>query len=511
MLAIPDCRVNQKQIDATIGSEWWRLNNLYWIKDKKGKKVKFRPNWAQALLYRNMWFLNIVLKARQLGMTTFIQIFMLDRCLFNRNQSAGVIAHNREDAESFFKDKIKFAYDNLPDEIRLSIPAEHDSAKQLRFSNGSSIRVGTSLRSGTLQYLHISEFGKVCAKVPDKAQEIITGSLNTVEAGQFVFIESTAEGAWGFFHDMCQEAMSFAGNLTKLDYKFFFFSWWQHPDYVLYEPVEIPQDLDIYFHTLEQRHGIKLDDARKAWYAKKKQTQKGKMKQEYPSTPNEAFEEISEFAVYGKELGKVMEEGRICNLPVHPSRPVDLFLDIGKSLKTDSTCVWFMQHVGTAFHFIDYYADKLQLVSEYVRKIRERGYNIGKWYLPHDADSQKDYDIKTFKSRLIEAGISESDIIIVPVVSELRIGIDMMRDVFPYCYFDEVRCADGIKALKAYSYEYDERRATITQPRHDWASHPADSIRQFAQGYRHNISNPPVLSDRRKAAMKRNRSSRYVC
>lgn len=73
------------------------------------------------------------------------------------------------------------------------MPAVQDSADTLTFGNNSSLRVSTSMRSGTLQLLHVSEFGKICAQYPDKAREIVTGALNTVEAGQFVVIESTAE------------------------------------------------------------------------------------------------------------------------------------------------------------------------------------------------------------------------------------------------------------------------------------------------------------------------------
>lgn len=54
--------------------------------------------------------------------------------------------------------------------------------------------MGTSMRSSTLQLLHISEFGKIYAKFPDKTREIITESLNALAPGQYVFIESTAEG-----------------------------------------------------------------------------------------------------------------------------------------------------------------------------------------------------------------------------------------------------------------------------------------------------------------------------
>ena len=49
--------------------------------------------------------------------------------------------------------------------------------------------------------LHISEFGKVCARFPEKAKEIVTGGINTIHSGSFVFIESTAEGNQGYFKD----------------------------------------------------------------------------------------------------------------------------------------------------------------------------------------------------------------------------------------------------------------------------------------------------------------------
>jgi hypothetical protein len=76
--------------------------------------------------------------------------------------------------QEIFRDKIKFAYDNLPDYIKKFNPCSNDTKNELVFANGSSIHVDTSFRSQTLQFLHISEFGKICAKYPDKAREIIT-------------------------------------------------------------------------------------------------------------------------------------------------------------------------------------------------------------------------------------------------------------------------------------------------------------------------------------------------
>ncbi len=52
-------------------SDWrWRLNNLYWITDKSGKRVRFEMNWTQMTFFEQMHYLNVLLKARQLGLTT---------------------------------------------------------------------------------------------------------------------------------------------------------------------------------------------------------------------------------------------------------------------------------------------------------------------------------------------------------------------------------------------------------------------------------------------------------
>lgn len=470
----------EQAIRERLGDQWWRLNNLYYIVDKSGRKVKFKPNWAQKLFYNNMWFLCLILKARQLGFTTFIQIFILDVCLFNDNISAGVIAHNREDAQNFFKKKIKFAFDNLPEWLKAELQATSDSAQEMAFANGSSIRVGTSLRSGTYQYLHISEFGKICAKYPDKAEEIVSGAINTVEAGQFIFIESTAEGAYGRFYQMCMEAMDRPVEaLTKLDYRFFFFPWWQHPDYSLEGDTPLADDDRVYFNQLESE-GISLTPEQKLWYSKKRSTQRSKMKQEYPSTPKEAFMRISEHSVYGPEMGKIREEGRILNLPYDQSKPTHLFFDLGRS-KTDATSIWFMQDNNPWFDFIDFEQDFKKPVSHYAKMIQEKPYVIGTIYLPHDGDHD-DFELESYEDKLRNYGFK--NIVIVPRIIHYNDGIRAMRDMLPKCRFDEKRCEHGIIALEGYSYEYDEKDATFKQPRHDWASHPESAIRQCATGYR---------------------------
>ena len=104
-------------------------------------------------------------KARQLGFTTLVCI-VFDTALFSENMRCGIIAQDREAAEVIFRDKVKFAYENLPEELKAAMPLARDSASELLFAhNNSSIRVATSMRSGTIHRLHISEFGKICAEI----------------------------------------------------------------------------------------------------------------------------------------------------------------------------------------------------------------------------------------------------------------------------------------------------------------------------------------------------------
>lgn len=476
-----------------LADPWWRLNNLYFIKDKTGKKIRLKLNWAQETLYREMWYLSLILKARQLGITTEIQIFMLDRCLFNDNQNAGVIAHNKEDAEVFFNDKIKFAYDNLPQDLRNLRKATSDTARSMRFSNGSMIRVGTSMRSGTYQYLHVSEFGKMCAKYPEKAQEVITGTLNTIAAGQIAFIESTAEGPFGEFYDMCRTAEDLTmavnngqTNFTALDWKFFFFPWFRHPDYVLHEKVEIPDKLRVYFQELRTKHKIDLRPEQQYWYAKKAAEQRDKMKQEYPSTPAEAFERSTELAIYGKQLRRAREQKRITKLPIVRGIPVNSYWDLGRN---DVTAIWFHQHIEARHHFIYYTEGRLEDLTYYVELLRELKqeykWYYGSHYLPHDVEVT---DISAFENKsrrriLEEAGLNP--IRVVPKVRNILDGIELTRRVFDECWFDEEGCEIGLRALAGYEWLYDELHQTTRKtPAHNWASNGADSFRQFAQGYK---------------------------
>ncbi|MDM2762567.1 terminase [Citrobacter sp. Cpo150] len=282
-----------------LNNPWWRLNNLYKIQDEKGILVTFRMRPAQRRLFRNMHNKNTILKARQLGFSTSIDIYLLDQALFTPNLKCGIVAQDKQAAGEIFRTKIAVPFDNLPGWLRASFTVvERRSGANggfILFGNGSSVGVATSFRSGTVQRLHISEHGKICAKYPAKAKELRTGTLNAVADECIIFIESTAEGVGGDYHSICTAAIELeqAGiELTAQDFKFHFYPWYDDPKYQAPVPacgLRLSKYHQKYFAAVEQRMDITLTDTQKQWYIGKERTQGEEMKQEFPSTPEEAF------------------------------------------------------------------------------------------------------------------------------------------------------------------------------------------------------------------------------
>lgn len=485
-------QMGEAQLLEALKSPDWRLRNLYWIMDKAGKRIRFAPNEAQQAMLRDLWWRNIILKARQRGFSTLIQLMMLDTCLFNENTRAAVIAQDQDAASTIFRDKIKYAYDNLPDLIREMVPLTKDSASELMLANNSSLRVATSVRSGTLQFLHVSEFGKICRAYPLKAKEVLTGSLPAVDQGGMVFIESTAEGREGAFYDMCTTAQAdqqSGKKLSKLDMRFHFHSWWDAEEYEMDpEGVVISPKDQAYFDRLETLIGRELSQRKRAWYVTKRRTDFGgdhqMMKQEYPSTADEAFEQSTEGTYYAEQIAQARRENRITIVPYDPRVPVNTFWDLGND---DETPIWFHQRVGNRDHWIDFLEGSGEPPSWYVAEIQKRGYVLGKHYLPHDGAKRNTQSttLKTYADMLEELGLR--DIEIVERIDDVTRGIQQTRMAFHNYWFDETKCAEGIKHLEGYRKEWNERLGVWSdRPRHDKHSHASDAIRQHAQGY-----NPP--------------------
>ena len=484
-MAVNQTDVTTEDLKECLSDRTWRLNNLYRITDKAGREIPFVMNEVQQEFVDSLWYRNLVLKARQFGLTTAMMILMLDAAIFRPNTRCAVIAHTREDAARLFREKIAFAYDRLPVEIREQVTATSDRAGEMVFSNGSSITVGTSFRGGTLSYLHVSEFGKICAKWPDKAKEIVTGAFEAVGLECVITIESTAEGRSGYFYDYCQQAEKdwLRGlDLSPLDWEFFFFGWFRNPEYALSdedtEKTEIPERLIKYALDLKTKHSISLTRNQLAWYLKKERTAGEDMKREYPSTPAEAFEQSVEGAYYSHQFKHIYANKQITKVPHDPALLVHTIWDLGYS---DDTTIWFVQQSGREWHVIDYYEANGYGLEHYAQVLADKrkvnGYRYGAHVGPHDLDQHEFSTGKTRKQSAEEMGIYFK----VAPRHEVMDGIEAVRRLLPLCWFDEGRCGPGIVHLECYRKDWDAKRGTWKpNPLHDEHSHAADSFRYFA-------------------------------
>ncbi len=484
-----------EQREKTLGNRFWRLNHLYWITTEKGDKILFEMKNRPVLeeLYFALWWLNIIPKSRKHGVTTFIALFMLDACLFNSNIRAGIIAHKLNAGKHIFRNIIRFAFDNLPSDLKASrsLPTgklPKDDSLEILFTNNSSIYVDTSMRSDTLQYLHVSEYAWICTHDVKKASEIKSGAMEAVKDGM-IFIESTFEGPTGDFPEMCAEAENVrldGRDLGPLDFKIHTFTWHQKPENVTNPTfVEIPPLMTKYFDKLEGVFNKEFTPPQRAWYTAKKKTLKHLMFKEHPSTLDEARIAGVEGAYYTIEISQMREEGRICRVPFIDALPVHTVCDLG----IGGNMPWiFFQVVGLEVHIIDCFnlskKDDVRGGAAFYKRMldtkREQyGYNYGKYFCPFDINkgeiSTGDTIYKTFQ---------ENGITFVKLDRETNVvdGIQRMRQWFPTYYMDSENCEELITAWSCYHQVWIENLGRYdTKPAPDRYSHPADAGRYLSE------------------------------
>ncbi len=310
----------QQLIDnpSLINDQHWRLCNLYFIVTKDGSKEVFKMNRAQKHFYDTYiniphpYHRHVILKSRQLGFTTFIDLFILDCILFNPNKEGIVIAHKVQDATEIFDKKIEYAIRNMADDIKGAyFKINHRSARKVQVTidygpekgSTSSIAVAVSGRSGTYHYVHISEFAKMCVSFPKRAEEVERGTFPTVPFDGFIFIESTAEGMAGRFYEMFQQNWLTRDKITpqisQVNFLPHFYNW-QYDDMEMkkiYENIPVADmdecEIDWASYQIEN----KLSDKEITYYYMKWLQFGGKnspdamksLMQEYPTTEKEAF------------------------------------------------------------------------------------------------------------------------------------------------------------------------------------------------------------------------------
>ena len=280
----------------------WRLENLYVINTKsKGKRI-FKLTRAQNHFLDNIRNRNIILKSRQLGFSTLITLWILDETLFKPNKEALAIAHVKEGMTDIFDKKAKFAIMNFPDEIKGIFDFKTNSKTKLtiQFADGSQSTFGVALsgRSGTYQYVHISEYAKLSKMFPQRAEEVMSGTLPAVPMDGYVFIESTAEGASGSYYDTYMDALDAKSRgseaLFKVQFYPHFYNWtWDDMELENITeiiPVSAMQRGNIDWESYQAQHNLSDKEMTyyyMRWLSLKKDVER--LNQEYPTTADEAF------------------------------------------------------------------------------------------------------------------------------------------------------------------------------------------------------------------------------
>jgi len=202
-----------------------------------------------------------------------------------------------------------------------------------------------------------------------------------------------------------------------------------------------------------------------------------------------SFEAAIKGAVFGQEMKKLEEDGRICSVPYDPISEVWTAWDLGIG---DATAIWFAQQVGREVRIIDFYMARGAGIDHYVRILKDKPYNYARHLLPHDADKTELGSGISIIEQLKSLGVRNTRVVKKATLDE---GIKFARLFLPKCVFDAKKCNEGIEALKIYRYEYDARtNENSKRPIHDWASHPADAFRYLAAGFKPESMHAPKLA-----------------
>ena len=473
-------------------------------------------NYAQQKLASYKHPRQITLKSRQQGISTKKLARNLDRCIFIPGYEAGIQSYGKSESKKLAT-RAKLMWDRFPEVIKryLGLSVIKMNSDEIMFSNGSILKIG-NFRGDTLQSLHVSELGKIAKKYPDKAEELKAGAFQAVAQGNIISIESTAEGKSGLFYDMWQTAvrnLERGNKLTPLDFQPVFLSWVEDPDCQLEyddeEDIIIPPDLEEYFTKVEENLykleifgcNIKtLTLKQKWWYTKKREELRFKIKQEYPTFPEEAFEQSLEGTIYRNEYELLLSQKRIQSDLVIPNHPTIVSYDLGMN---DTTDLVFVQVYKGRPRVIFHYQNKYQKIEFYsdIMKLLKKQLNLGSisLILPHDANVT---EMQTGRTRLQEFRRLGWSCKVQPKQSILD-GIEATRQFLKVALIDsqcgvvpeEIEEKDKyttlIDAIQSYRWKYDKRLMVYLQtPEHDEASNPCDSLRYASLGIHYNKTIP---------------------
>jgi len=279
--------------DAKRIYNWkWRLQNLPVIQTKDARKVRFgeviNPVQKKIASHFPHWNLFLILKARQMGVSTLFLLWHLLETLFHENITTAILAHKRESLRTLFR-IIKIAYESIPERIQLADGtvwekprAKYDNVNELQFEGlDSRIYVSLEIRSDRVNRLHGSEVHFI-----KNAADVLAATFSALVPGGVCSLETTANGMSGEFFDLWQAAIA-----GENDYLPLFYGYQDHEEYR--RPVFNEQKFKACLDQEEKKYlalpGMTLEAL--SWRRRmlKQPGMKRLFKQEFPATAEEAF------------------------------------------------------------------------------------------------------------------------------------------------------------------------------------------------------------------------------
>jgi hypothetical protein len=236
--------------DSPEANSWreYLMYGLLKIRSKSGQLENLLLNRAQRDLERTSSKRNIVLKARQLGVTTYVAARFFLNSITREGTLSVQVAHDQRSAEEIFR-IVHRLLENLPAELRKdALVTSRANVRQIVFPVfDSEYRVETAAdpnagRGLTIHNLHCSEV----ARWPRDVAETLASLRAAVPPDGEIFLESTPNGAGGTFYDEWQRA-------AQTGYQRHFYPWWWDASYQ--RPINIVRLTDEEI-ALVQKHGL---------------------------------------------------------------------------------------------------------------------------------------------------------------------------------------------------------------------------------------------------------------
>jgi hypothetical protein len=490
-----------------LADPYFRLRNLYMCREEgTGRALKFVLRPEQELLLK--YFIEephvpvYVIKSRRLGISTFCDTYMLDCAIHRQGYTGFIIDQKQDDSVRKMVNIVRFAYDNLPPEIRQYYvqSKRNDSEMRQRLitedeSKESTIYATTGGRGGDCSMLHVSEWGPIAATDPTRSEEIRSGAFPAARRGLRVVETTWYGGKSGDLYDLVKPILD--GN-PNAEGRILFFPWHADPTAVKVTG-EITKQTEDYFKELSAKLNKSFDREQKLWYAAKKVEQGRNMNREYPSTLTEAMSVPVPGAIYDEEMTELKEQKRMCVFNAERNLPAYTFWDIGVS---DYGCIWLVQFSGRDILLLDYHSMEGEGAAYFVKWIREaeatHGVSVRTNFLPHDAKQRAKGSGQPFTSDVIAAGIPEAHIRIVPRTPDIWLGINALRALFGRIWIHATNCTREIKTsmgadiptgaqcLEFYRKKVVNVGGTVMfeDPVHDIYSHGASALRTMSEAHR---------------------------